>query len=85
MDATLAADKLQHENHLKAGLKSRHLTMMSIAGVIGGSLFVGSGQVPFADSLRGFLGRGDPLIVLVMQELRLPRALLAVLRGEVGR
>lgn len=45
------------------------------------SLFVGSGQVPFADSLRGFLGRGDPLIVLVMQELRLPRALLAVLIG----
>ena len=29
---------------LKGGLKSRHLTMMSIAGVIGAALFVGSGK-----------------------------------------
>lgn len=46
-----------------------------------GSLFVGSGSVPFLESLRAYLGRGDPLVVLVMQELRLPRALLAVLIG----
>lgn len=45
------------------------------------SLFVGSGSVPFLESLRAYLGRGDPLVVLVMQELRLPRALLAVLIG----
>ena len=30
---------------LKNGLKSRHLTMISIAGVIGGALFIGSGNV----------------------------------------
>ena len=30
---------------LKGGLKSRHLSMISIAGVIGGALFVGSGKV----------------------------------------
>jgi GABA permease len=30
---------------LKKGLKSRHITMMSIAGVIGATLFVGSGSV----------------------------------------
>ena len=32
-------------NQLEGGLKSRHLTMLSIAGVIGGALFVGSGKV----------------------------------------
>lgn len=45
------------------------------------SLFVGSGSVPFLESLWAYLGRGDPLVVLVMQELRLPRALLAVMIG----
>ncbi|SEH62471.1 FecCD family ABC transporter permease [Paracoccus alkenifer] len=45
------------------------------------SLFVGSGNVGFWNSLRGYLGAGDPLVVLVMQELRLPRAALAVLIG----
>lgn len=30
---------------LKAGLKPRHLTMISIAGVIGAALFIGSGKV----------------------------------------
>ncbi|MGM7386502.1 GABA permease, partial [Acinetobacter baumannii] len=34
-----------HSQSLKHGLKSRHLTMISIAGVIGGSLFVGSGSI----------------------------------------
>ncbi|SHE42069.1 GABA permease [Lampropedia hyalina DSM 16112] len=35
-----------HEgNQLKAALKTRHLTMMSIAGVIGAALFVGSGKI----------------------------------------
>ena len=33
---------------LKNGLKSRHLTMISIAGVIGGSLFIGSGNVIYS-------------------------------------
>lgn len=34
-----------NEPELKRGLKSRHLSMISIAGVIGGALFVGSGKV----------------------------------------
>lgn len=33
------------DNELKVGLKTRHLTMMSIAGVIGAALFVGSGKI----------------------------------------
>ncbi|MDR3003192.1 MAG: hypothetical protein LBV14_03065, partial [Acidovorax sp.] len=32
-------------NALSSALKTRHLTMMSIAGVIGAALFVGSGSV----------------------------------------
>ena len=47
MDATSTTTtaKSGHESKLSASLKSRHLTMMSIAGVIGGALFVGSGSV----------------------------------------
>jgi GABA permease len=36
---------LQHKNELKRELKQRHMTMISIGGVIGGGLFVGSGAV----------------------------------------
>ncbi|MCY8490966.1 GABA permease [Bacillus atrophaeus] len=35
----------QSESGLKRGLKTRHMTMISIAGVIGAGLFVGSGSV----------------------------------------
>lgn len=45
------------------------------------SLLVGAGHVSMRDTLWAYLGKGDPLVVLVMQELRLPRALLAVLIG----
>ncbi|MDW7570354.1 GABA permease, partial [Klebsiella pneumoniae] len=34
--------QLSQSQDLGAGLKSRHVTMLSIAGVIGASLFVGS-------------------------------------------
>ncbi|MDN6090064.1 MAG: amino acid permease, partial [Enterobacterales bacterium] len=35
--------QIAETNSLGGGLKSRHVTMLSIAGVIGASLFVGSG------------------------------------------
>lgn len=59
------------ENKLKGGLKSRHLTMLSIAGVIGGALFVGSGKVianagPAA--ILAYMG-GGALVILVMRML----------------
>ena len=44
-------------NQLEGGLKSRHLTMLSIAGVIGGALFVGSGKVIANCSHFGLFGR----------------------------
>ena len=40
-------------HELGGGLKSRHVTMLSIAGVIGASLFVGS-SVAIAEALRQF-------------------------------
>ena len=45
------------------------------------SLLTGMGNVPLAETLRAYIGQGEPLVVLVMQELRLPRAALAVLIG----
>ena len=41
-------------NQLEGGLKSRHLTMLSIAGVIGGALFVGSGKSSPMQALQPF-------------------------------
>lgn len=56
---------------LKGGLKSRHLTMMSVAGVIGGALFVGSGKtiaIAGPAAVLAYLG-GGILVVLVMRML----------------
>lgn len=59
------------KNTLKGGLKSRHLTMMSIAGVIGAALFVGSGkQIALAGPavILAYLG-GGILVILAMRML----------------
>ncbi|MBA6115221.1 MULTISPECIES: amino acid permease [Pseudomonas] len=71
MDARVVAEKSQPESHLKAGLKSRHLTMMSIAGVIGGSLFVGSGSVIHSAGPAAVLAflTGGILMMLIMRML----------------
>ncbi|WP_054483145.1 amino acid permease, partial [Achromobacter xylosoxidans] len=56
---------------LKGGLKSRHLTMMSIAGVIGAALFVGSGkQIALAGPavILAYVG-GGILVILAMRML----------------
>jgi iron complex transport system permease protein len=45
------------------------------------SLTIGPADVRFSDSLHALFGGGDTLMVLVMQEIRLPRALLGVLVG----
>ncbi|MFC3314374.1 FecCD family ABC transporter permease [Falsigemmobacter intermedius] len=59
--------------------------LLSLAALCAGltlvSLFVGSSNVPLLDTAWAYFGAGDPLIVLVMQELRLPRAALALLIG----
>ena len=45
------------------------------------SLTIGPAEVTFTESLRALFGGGDELLVLVMQEIRLPRALLGLLVG----
>src|SRR5689334_18083283 len=56
---------------LAPGLKQRHVTMLSIAGVIGAGLFVGSGHAIAAAGpavLLSYLAAGT-LVVLVMRML----------------
>lgn len=45
----------QSQSGLKKELKTRHMTMISIAGVIGAGLFVGSGSVIHSTGPGGFL------------------------------
>lgn len=45
------------------------------------SLFVGYAAISLPDGLAALFGSGDPLIVTVMQEIRLPRTLLAAMVG----
>ncbi len=45
------------------------------------SLLIGTSWQPPGPALAALFGRGDPLLVLVMQELRLPRAILGAAVG----
>ncbi|PIT09606.1 amino acid permease [Snodgrassella communis] len=56
---------------LKNGLKTRHLAMISIAGVIGGGLFIGSGPVIYHAGPAAILayGAGGILVMLIMRML----------------
>lgn len=58
-------------NGLKSGLKPRHLTMISIAGVIGGALFVGSGNVIYSAGPAALIAYtlGGLLVLLIMRML----------------
>ena len=61
----------QANSSLAPGLKQRHVTMLSIAGVIGAGLFVGSGHAIAAAGpavLISYLAAGT-LVVLVMRML----------------
>ncbi|MFC7703805.1 FecCD family ABC transporter permease [Plastorhodobacter daqingensis] len=46
-----------------------------------GSLVTGAAALGVVPSLQALFGQGDPLLVMVMQELRLPRALLGLMVG----
>jgi GABA permease len=56
---------------LTAGLKPRHITMLSIAGIIGAGLFVGSGRVVASAGPAAILSYGlaGLLVVFVMRML----------------
>ncbi|MFP7571243.1 FecCD family ABC transporter permease [Marivita sp. S2033] len=45
------------------------------------SLFVGYAAIPVPAGLAALMGQGDPLYVSVMQDIRLPRTLLAAMVG----
>ncbi|WOE32894.1 MULTISPECIES: amino acid permease [unclassified Acinetobacter] len=67
---------------LKTGLKSRHLTMISIAGVIGGALFVGSGNVIYNAGPAALIAYslGGLLVLFIMRML----GEMAVLNPDSG-
>ena len=52
-----------------------------LAALFTASLCIGSAALTPWNSLPALFGLGDPLTVLIMQEIRLPRALLAALVG----
>ena len=74
--------RTQVSNNLEQGLKPRHVTMLSIAGVIGAGLFVGSGHA-IAEAgpavLMAYAAAGT-LVVLVMRML----AEMAVASPDTG-
>ena len=45
------------------------------------SLFVGYAAISIPEGLSALIGRGNPLYVTIMQDIRLPRALLAAMVG----
>ncbi len=71
MAALKTATESGQAEGLKSGLKSRHLTMISIAGVIGGALFVGSGSVIYSAGPAAILAYaiGGLLVLLIMRML----------------
>lgn len=73
MSKVVLASQLPNKRNasLAPGLKQRHVTMLSIAGVIGAGLFVGSGHAIAAAgpaALLAYLIAGT-LVVLVMRML----------------
>ena len=56
---------------------------LSLFALLGGfvSLWVGASQLTFAQAALALFGQGEPAHILIMQELRLPRALLALCIG----
>ncbi len=54
---------------------------LAIAVLFAASMLIGPARLGVADSLRGLMQGGDSPVALVMREIRLPRALLAVMIG----
>ena len=79
MTGTVATDQAQRpdDSTLQRSLKQRHMTMISLGGVIGAGLFVGSGAVMNEPGPAGVLSyvAAGARIVLVMRMLggRQPR------------
>ncbi len=62
-------------------MKLLYALMVVTTGMFTASLFVGYAAIPVSAGLAALFGQGDPLFVTVMQEIRLPRTLLAAMIG----
>jgi L-asparagine transporter-like permease len=69
--ATIPSGEVSHANELSRSLKARHLTMISIGGIIGAGLFVSSSTAIIAAGPASFLSYAicGLLILLVMRML----------------
>jgi len=76
-----------NSSNLDQGLKSRHITMLSIAGVIGAGLFVGSGHA-IAEAgpavLLAYAAAGTLVILVIAQSATGPASPLAGCTGGSG-
>lgn len=58
------------------------LSLLIVLALLVLTLSTGSYAVPFTDVVKSLVGAGDPGVFFVVTQLRLPRALLAVLAGS---
>lgn len=63
----------------RPGLLALFLALLAVSAFV--SLYIGSTSIPVAALWEAAAGRGEPLIRLVLWEIRLPRLLLALLVG----
>jgi len=74
-----------NENVIMSLTKKRTLTLLILSILLVvlfiGSIFIGSSHMSFIDGLKGLFGVGDQTNVIIVQNIRLPRVIAAVLVG----
>ncbi|MBE6136293.1 MAG: iron ABC transporter permease [Erysipelotrichaceae bacterium] len=74
-----------NETRIMTLTKKRTLTLLILSILLVvlfiGSIFIGSSHMSFIDGLKGLFGIGDQTNVIIVQNIRLPRVIAAVLVG----
>lgn len=74
-----------NDNVIMTLAKKRTLTLLILSILLVvlfiGSIFIGSSHMSFIDGLKGLFGIGDQTNVIIIQNIRLPRVIAAVLVG----
>lgn len=74
-----------NETRIMTLTKKRTLTLLILSILLVvlfiGSIFIGSSHISFIDGLKGLFGIGDQTNVIIIQNIRLPRVIAAVLVG----
>lgn len=74
-----------NETRIMTLTKKRTLTLLILSILLVvlfiGSIFIGSSHMSFIDGLKGLFGVGDQTNVIIVQNIRLPRVIAAVLVG----